>query len=157
MSIAGLWMLVSMLAQTTVPASPGASTAAPDAFVLGVLRRDGLVSPFAAFEKKTWKSPWPADLRYLDLPISMETIPRSWWGKGGMPAGMTIWADGAQRGTLALTRPARVQIMCSPRLALASDYRSHEPPPPPGVQPYPKDGLVISNGQPIAAIETLSR
>ncbi|HUR81927.1 MAG TPA: hypothetical protein VM733_14275, partial [Thermoanaerobaculia bacterium] len=91
MSLAALWMLVSMFAQTSVPAPPAADTAAPDAFVMGVLRRDGLVSPFAAFEKKNWKSPWPAGLEYLDLPISMEAIPRTWWGKAGMPAAMTIW------------------------------------------------------------------
>jgi hypothetical protein len=49
-----------------------------------------------------------------------------------------------------------LQVMCEARLALTSSYRSKEPAPPPATHPYPKDGLAVSGGQTIGAIETLS-
>ena len=151
--------LVLILVSLAVPAAstPAAiEPAHPRPFVLAILRRDGLISPFAAYDGKAWTAPWPMDLHSLELPLWVDAIPRQWWGKAGMPAAMTIWTDGTQRGTLELTTPTTVRIMCSPRLALSSTYRSPEPAPPSGVQPYPKDGLVISNGQPIDPIEILS-
>jgi hypothetical protein len=47
------------------PASGGGPTAEAPPFVLGVVRRDGIVIPFSSFDGKRWDTPWPADLRYL--------------------------------------------------------------------------------------------
>jgi hypothetical protein len=121
--------------------------------VLGVLRGDGMVSPFAAFDGKRWTAPWPEDIRFVELPISLEAISSKWWGKAGLPAEMAIWSNGAPRGTLRLTRPAVLRVMCARQLALVSTYVPPAPPPPWMVQPYPKEGLVISAGQPIEPIE----
>jgi hypothetical protein len=125
-------------------------------FVLGVLRRDGIVSPFAVFDGKNWTAPWPTDLRSLELPIGLESVPRKWWGKGGAVSQMTAWVDGVNRGTLRLTRPAMVRLMCASRLGLSSDYRSPQPAPPPDVQPYPKDGLAVSGVQRVEPIDVMS-
>jgi hypothetical protein len=46
-----------------------------DRFALGVLRRDGVLLPFA-FDGRRWSTPWPADLRQ-DLPITIERCARS--------------------------------------------------------------------------------
>jgi hypothetical protein len=150
-----LLLLASLLTQVAPPPAPKAAD--PEPFVLGILRRDGVVSPFAAFDGKYWSAPWPDTLRYLEIPITLDGVPRKWWGKGGPPTDMTIWADGARRGTLQLVRPATLRVMCATRLALTSSYRSSEPAPPPVEQPYPKDGLVISGGQKIDAIEVVPR
>jgi hypothetical protein len=149
--------VVLLIAQVVSPPAPGGQDADPGPFVLGVLRRDGLVSPFAAFDGKRWEAPWPGNLRYLELPISLEEVPGRWWGKPGAPAEMSVWADGSARGTLRLERPTMVRVMCDSRLALTSSYRSKEVAPPPVVQPYPKDGLAISGSQTIEAIEILPR
>ena len=125
-------------------------------FVLGVLRRDGIVSPFAVFDGKNWTAPWPTDLRSLELPIGLESVPRKWWGKGGAVSQMTAWVDGVNRGTLRLARPAMVRLMCASRLGLSSDYRSPQPAPPPDVQPYPKDGLAVSGVQRVEPIDIMS-
>jgi hypothetical protein len=129
----------------------------PEPFTLGVLRRDGIVIPFAAFDGKRWSAPWPEDTQFLELPISIDAIPGKWWGKAGAPTELTIWSNGARQGPVRLTGPAILPIMCVRRLGLYSTYKPLQPPPPRSVQPYPKDGLVISGSQPIAPIDIVPR
>src|SRR4051794_3099954 len=78
------------------PSAVEKSGSAP--FTIAVLRRDGIVSPFAAFDGKQWTAPWPGDLRSLDVPIDMPGIPSKWWGKIGSISEMTAWVDGVNRG-----------------------------------------------------------
>lgn len=143
-------LLLALLA----PERPSPDNGPP--FVLGVLRRDGVVSPFAAFDGKHWSKPWPGTLRYLDLPISVDAVPRKWWGRAGTPSEMTVWADGTNRGSVRLERPMPLRPMCSARLALLTSYKSTHPAALPGDRPFPKDGLAITGTQPIAAIEILT-
>ncbi|MEP6918869.1 MAG: hypothetical protein ABJC89_24730, partial [Acidobacteriota bacterium] len=96
-------------------------------------------------------------IQFTELPISIDAIAGKWWGKAGRPGELTIWSNGARQGTLRLTGPAVLPIMCVRRLALYSTYQPPEPPPRPTVQPYLKDGLVISGSQPIAPIEIVPR
>src|SRR4030081_3035949 len=92
-------MLLALLLTPAVPAPvPLAGAADPKAFLLGVLRRDGIVSPIAVFDGKYWTSPWPASLRYKEVPMTLDAVPGKWWGAGGAPAQMTIWVDGSRRG-----------------------------------------------------------
>ena len=150
-----LLLLVVTMQASGVQRPPAVSDeSAP--FALGVLRRDGIVSPFAVFDGKDWTAPWPSDLRFIDLPISIESVPRKWWGKAGAISQMTAWVGGVNRGTLHLARPAIVRLMCEPRLGLISDYRPPQPAPPPGVQPYPKDGLAVSGDQRVEPIQVMS-
>lgn len=150
-------LIVFLIAQVVSPPAPAGHPTDPQRFVLGVLRRDGVVSPFAAFDGKRWTAPWPGDLRYLELPISFDAIPARWWGKAGVPVEMSVWSVGSRHGTLRLDRPTTLRVMCASRLALTSNYRSSEAAPPPMVQPYPKDGLAVSSSQPVEAIETVPR
>jgi hypothetical protein len=124
--------------------------------LLGVLRRDGIILPFASFDGRRWSTPWPADLRQ-DLPITLDDVPDRWWGRPGRPGALTLWADGASEGVVALDRPATIPIMCSSRIVLRTDYTSKQPLPPPFEQPYPKDGLVISGPQRIVPIPAVPR
>jgi hypothetical protein len=52
-----------------------------------------------------------------------------------------------------VTEPGWVDAHCARQVALKTDYRSDEPPPPPTEQPYPKDGLAVSPPQPVEQIE----
>lgn len=126
-----------------------------DAFVLGVLRRDGLILPFAAYNGREWQAPWPADTRYAELPITLESIDRDWWGRAAPPESMTLWAEGKPRGALKLLAPVMLPLRCGTRLALSTNYHPAELPPPPTEQPFPKDGLVVSGDQTVGAVETL--
>ena len=149
-------LLLTVAMQAPVAQQPPASNDETAPFLIGVLRRDGVLSPFAAFDGKDWDIPWPDDLRWKELPIALESIPPKWWGKAGALKQMTAWIDGVNRGPVRLARPTMVRLMCASRLGLMSDYKSEQPAPPPGVQPYPKDGLVVSGSQRIEPIETIS-
>jgi hypothetical protein len=126
-------------------------------FTIGLLRRDGVVTPFATFDGKAWTSPWPADLQSLGVPISLDTVPGKWWGKAGALTEMTLWAEGDRRGTVRLERPATVRIMCSARAGLRSNYVSSLPVPPPVERSFPKDGLVVSGSTAVEPIMVVPR
>jgi hypothetical protein len=127
----------------------------PAPFTIGVLRRDGYVSPFAVFDGKRWSSPWPTEVG-SDARHVKTGIPPQWWGKTGPLSEMVAWVDGASRGIVHLTRPVLLRVMCEWRMGLASDYHSERDTPAPSEQPYPKDGLAVSGSQPVEAIEIIS-
>jgi len=137
------------------PSTVEKSGSAP--FTIAVLRRDGIVSPFAAFDGKQWTTPWPSELRSLDLPIGLAGIPAKWWGKAGPVSEMTAWVDGVNRGPIHLQRSTVLPLMCESRLALVSDYRSTQSQPPSLEPPFPKDGLAVSGTQRVEGIEILTR
>ena len=53
------------------------ATVARDAFTIAVLRRDGILIPFAAFDGRAWETPWPASDSGVVLPIALGDVPRS--------------------------------------------------------------------------------
>lgn len=125
-------------------------------FTVGVLRRDGIILPFASFDRR-WSTPWPSEVRGLELPISMADVPGRWWGGIEAPTEMTAWTDGARARSVRLDRPAMTPVMCVPRLVLRSDYKSPQPAPPLLAQPFPKDGLVTTGGPPVRALRAVER
>jgi hypothetical protein len=150
--LAAVWLTVS-----ASPSDPPASqkTDAPEPFTVGLLRRDGVVTPFAAFDGRAWTSPWPADRTSKEVPSSLEAVPQKWWGKAGRFSEMTLWVTGEKRGPVRILRPAAVRIMCSPRVGLRSDYVSSLPVPPATERSYPKDGLVVTGNTVVEPIETV--
>ena len=143
--VAVLLLLVAILPAETSP------------FFVGVLRRDGIVIPIAAFDGKNWKISWPEEVERDKVPASLEAVPHDWWGKSGPLQHLVAWANGVSRGAihLHLGRAVRLHIMCDERVGLQSDYRSPDPPPPQTVQPYPKDGLAVSGDQAVEPIQIL--
>ncbi|HEV2179274.1 MAG TPA: hypothetical protein VGR59_03090 [Gemmatimonadaceae bacterium] len=72
--------VVVTLACATVAFGMTAAARAPRArFVLGVLRRDGIVIPFATFDGKDWRTDWPAPRDHVDVPIDIASVPKDWW------------------------------------------------------------------------------
>lgn len=111
------------LATLLAGAMAAGSAAAPGEFSVAVLRRDGVLIPFAAFNGRTWEIPWPGSSTNVPLPISLEDIPKRWWGGVGPAAPWQAWLpDGATR-PLKLLKPVHVPIFCGAHLAIATDYR----------------------------------
>lgn len=150
-----VFLLLARTIQASAAQQPVAVSDDGTPFLVGVLRRDGLVSPFASFDGKDWDAPWPPDLSSVEVPISLDVVPRKWWGKSGPVERMTAWADGVNRGAFSLKRPTVMRLMCSSHLGLSSDYQSPEAAPPLVEQPYPKDGLAVSGTQPVAPIPSV--
>jgi hypothetical protein len=134
----------------------GAALLAADAprtvFGAGVLRRDGIIIPFAAFDGKRWRSAWPQPALELTIPIDVRGIPSRWWGPTPPLDQWQAWTGG-QPQQLRVTQPDWIDAHCLRQIGLRTDYHPAEPAPPRTVHPYPKDGLVVSPPQPVERIE----
>jgi hypothetical protein len=127
----------------------------PGAFGIGVLRRDGAVIPIAAYDGKRWSRPWPQPRWDLTIPITLSSVPKKWWGP---TPPLEHWQVTTAAGSreLRVTQPDWVDVFCVRQIGLRTDYRPDQLPPPPTVQPYPKDGLAASPPQAIERVEILS-
>jgi hypothetical protein len=135
------------------PRTPNVEPRTPP-FAVGVLRRDGVVIPFAAFNGKQWRSTWPPPQQELTIPVSVSGVPSRWWGSTGPLDSWQAWIAGAAR-TLRVTQPDWVEAHCLRQIGLRTDYQTDGAAPPRTVQPYPKDGLAVSPPQAIDRIEIL--
>jgi hypothetical protein len=128
-----------------------------DRFALGVMRRDGVVVPFAAFDGKRWSSPWPAPQFQLEIPINLMSVPKGWWGATGPLSEWQVWpaVGAAAPRTVRTTQPDWVAAHCVRQIALDTDYKSDRPVPPLSEQPYPKDGLAVAPPQALERIEVI--
>ncbi len=128
----------------------------PLGFALAVMRRDGLLVPFAAFDGKRWTSTWPQPQFQLEIPINLQSVPKAWWGGTGPLADWQLWIPGKPVARpVRVTQPDWINAHCLRQIALKSDYRSDRPVPPLTEQPYPKDGLAIASGQTLDPIDVI--
>lgn len=124
------------------------ATVARDAFTIAVLRRDGILIPFAAFDGRAWETPWPASDSGVVLPIALGDVPKKWWGAVGPSAPWSAWKPGEETPRpIKVLKPAQARVFCGTRIALATDYHgtavdAREP-------SVPKDALAIA-GDPAA-------
>src|SRR5262245_57513189 len=121
----------------------GAADSRTDTFAVGVMRRDGAIVPFAAFDGKRWSVDWPGPALDLDVPVSLTSVPKGWWGPTSSLAEWQVWTESAEPRTARVTQPDWVEVHCLRQIALKTDYRSDFPEPSITEQPYPKDGLAI--------------
>lgn len=129
--------------------------AAPrSSFELAVLRRDGIMIPFAAFNGREWSTPWPTSDTNVPLPIGLDDVPKKWWGPVDPRAPWTasIIADGTKR-PLKVEKPQQVRVFCGGHLGLQTDYTggtvdTSEP-------SVPKDALAIAGGGADVAVDPI--
>ena len=144
------------LASGTLLLALGVGLAADDvprgAFGVGVLRRDGIIVPFAAFDGKRWSNAWPQPALELTIPIDVRSVPSRWWGPTRALEAWQAWTAGGEPQSLHIVQPDWVNVHCLRQIGLRSDYRPPDPPPPRTEQPYPKDGLAVSPPQPVERI-----
>lgn len=143
--------------QDPVPAPGGAETM-PDRAVFGVLRRDGLLTPFALLRGRRWTMPWPMGFRGRELPINLEAVPEHWWGGRAPGVEWRAWLGDNRVRPLTLGAPTQYFVHCSRRIGIRTDYKSGQPLPPGPVEPFPKDALVVSEpGVNLQQVEVVPR
>lgn len=133
--------LAALLAAAVTSLVLVAAPAGPK-FSLGVLRRDGLLVPFATFDGRGWSVPWPDSDVTAPLPITIADVPKKWWGAPGPDARWTAWIRGTEPTPLKLVKPAQVSVFCQGHVALTTDY--HGGPFDPNEPTVPKDGLATA-------------
>jgi hypothetical protein len=128
--------------------------AAPGQFTVGVLRRDGVLIPFASFNGREWTVPWPGSDVRQPLPIALGDIPARWWGGAGPAAPWTAWLREDEKRPVKLLKPVHVPIFCGAHLAIATDYRGaasgeREP-------TVPKDGIATAGDVTVLPVTQVS-
>src|SRR5215471_1289388 len=134
--------------------------AARPTLTLGILRRDGILIPFAAYSGHAWSAPWPTSDTSAPLPIGLQDVPKHWWGPIAPTSSWTAWmvADGSRR-PLKIEKPAQVRVFCGGHIGLATDYKGE--PVDPGEPTVAKDALAIAGAdglavQPISVVSLYS-
>jgi hypothetical protein len=145
---------------TPTSATSGAAEHHPP-FSLGILRRDGILMPFAVYDGKQWKNPWPAPNETSTMPIAVTDIPKDWWYDKHPMMSWTLFPldrDHSSHSTPS-TRTAHVKGInwfvtnCQRSVGLRTDYQPAILPPPPRMHPYPKDALAFAGDVTISPIE----
>jgi hypothetical protein len=113
-------------------------------FTLGVLRRDGVVIPFASWDGSRWVNRWPAPGRREDIPITVAGSPKAWWLNDRPIGYWTAWPLRGDSQVVYVKNPINLTAECQPQVGLQTDYKSIEAPALAGMQPYPKDGLATA-------------
>jgi hypothetical protein len=128
-----------------------AADAPAGAFGVGVLRRDRVIVPFAAFTGRRWVDNWPLPGAEVIVPISVRDVPSAWWGPTAALDRWQAWVGGEPQA-LRVVQPDWVDAQCTRQIGLRTDYTPVAPAPPSTEQPYPKDGLAVSPPQPVERI-----
>jgi hypothetical protein len=122
---------------------------------LAILRRDGIIFPFASFNRDTWRITWPIDLSTQTLPATIREVPERWWGTRTPELWNAFLPSGAPQA-IELRDPVQFRAHCSRRLGLRTTYRSALALPPVPAEPFPKDGVAVSGYARIEPIETVA-
>ena len=147
-------LLVAVLLLAALPWPPGPVIGAEeDSFTLAVLRRDGIILPFAYYDARRggllerggrWLNPWPVAGKEFEIPLQLSDVPKGWWPRDREITAWIAWPLQGARSEIQVRRPEAVVAQCQLGLGLRTSYQPAEPAPPEAVQPYPKDGLATS-------------
>jgi hypothetical protein len=127
----------------------------PHAFTVGVLRRDGVVIPFAAFDGKHWKAIWSEPAADVEIPIDLRNVPKSWWGPAGPANTWQAVTAAAEPITLHVRQPDLIPAQCLRQIGLRTDYVPPQSPPRLDERPYPKDGLAVAPPIPVGRVDVV--
>ena len=136
---------------------PSKSSKQEERGVLAVLRRDGVLLPFAAFNGRQLDCVLARRSATTGVAYQHRRRARSLvgWAKAGIVAGLADrWTRPAPRGPDA----DRVsQLLRYSPWAFARTTPQPKPPPPVVARPFPKDGLGVSGGVSVEAIEVVDK
>jgi hypothetical protein len=143
-----------------VPVSPPAAAqsrgAAGESYTFAVLRRDGVIVPFASYDAGRWLDRWPEPGWRIDIPISLESTPKSWWLHDTPAAAWTAWPVQGESRAIHVRNPVNLTVQCSRHVGLQTDYSSIAPPVARDMQPHPKDGLATTGDVAVERVDVLA-
>jgi hypothetical protein len=155
-------MLVAVSAIVLLTAGSGWFEAAErnGAFSLAILRRDGILLPFASYDGRAWENRWPLVGKSVSLPIALPDTPKGWWLDKQAQLEWSLFplhrTQTPAAGTVRVKAINFYRAGCQQAVGLFTDYKPSELPPPPRVHPYPKDALAYSGDVKITPIESLN-
>jgi hypothetical protein len=127
---------------------------APARFTVAILRRDGVILPLGTYDGNRWVNRWPAESA-TEFPIGLTDVPKAWWPAGRPVLDWVAWFATGGSQAIKVQAPVRLDVHCTKRIALRTDFSPGGTVPPGDVQPYPKIGLAVNGAATIERIETL--
>ena len=145
------------IAAWTASSDSGGGQAPSPHLHLAMLRADGILLPFAAYDGDDWKRAWPDDVSNRELPATLDDVPRSWWG-GAVPGAWRLWQrDGETAAPLKPVALTMLMVGGHRRLGVRTDQKPAPLPAAPFQVPYPKIGLAVSGEVTVRPIASVSR
>jgi hypothetical protein len=126
--------------------SAGAGGQASGPFTLAVLRKDGVVIPFAHFDGRKWSNSWVVPTKAFEVPLSLDDVPDRWWPQKKTITAWTAWPTYRSSRRIETQGPVLLRAHCQRTVGLRTNWAPNEIPPPDGVQPYPKEGVATAGG-----------
>jgi hypothetical protein len=123
--------------------------------MLAMLRRDGVLVPFAASDGRRWSASWPVPKYALEAPLTFADIPGRWWGRVAPATTWIAWPTRGEPHAVRVAGPVVFVAHCLSNVGLRTDYRSPEPVPPPAQQHHPKDGVATTGDVTVEPIDVL--
>lgn len=138
--------------QLALAADPAGQVVQP--FTVGILRQDGILIPFAAFDGNTWTNAWPSatDNRPPLIPDGLANIPRSWWGREGPVTEWELIRPNGIRQWIRVTGVAPFQTHCLANVGLTTDFKG-DADVRPHTYPVPSAGLTSTRPGLLKAVE----
>jgi hypothetical protein len=95
--------------------------AAPsDAFVLAIVRDDGVMLPVATHDRGRWRMPWPGPAKEAEVPVKVTDCPLAWWGLPTAPGEWTLHVPGESPRSITPDSTTWVQTYCRQQVVLHS-------------------------------------
>lgn len=141
----------------TITGDPGLAAEKSGTAMVAVLRRDGIIIPFANWNGRRWLSSWPEAKATLDVPITLDSVPGRWWPDREPVTRWTAWPLDGEPREITVASPRAIGQHCDMNVGLDSDYRATEEVPPEGMQPYPKDGVATTGDLKVESVDVLDR
>jgi hypothetical protein len=115
----GLPSLFVLVASMLVPVVLLAA-APSDAFILAIVRDDGVMLPVATQDRGRWRMPWPGPAKEAEVPVTVADCPLAWWGLLHAPREWTLHVPGESPRALTPESTTWVQSYCRQQVVLHS-------------------------------------
>ncbi len=134
-----------------------AQTTGNDTFIVGILRQDGVIAPFALYANKKWTNPWhsrqPND--QADEPDTIADLPKPWFQSFVKPSSdWYLWSPSGELTTIKTSNAVQVCSHCQQVWGLLSDYPN--PKQPEKNACVPNVGAVLSEKKQARTMEKLT-
>ena len=108
-----------IVAAILAPAAPLAASQS-DAFLVALVRDDGVMLPVAAHDRGRWRMPWPGPAKEAEVPVRLEDCPLAWWGLATPPREWTLLVPGESPRAVTADRLTWVRSYCKQQVVLHS-------------------------------------
>lgn len=141
--------MTRVLASLSIAFAAAAAGAAQSerTFNVGVMRADGVLIPFAQFDRGTWRPFWTGveGGRSFEIPVTLDDVEARWWREDPPSLDWTVWPSEGSTSSVRVQRPQAVYTPCGREVGLITDYKPTGMLPPPHQAPYPKAGLATTS------------